>query len=185
MKPKPLPSAEELNAALALNPKTGELKWRPRPCVCFKTESACRAWNKIYPGRAAGSFHKARQRRIVVIGNVKYAAHRLIVRMTTGIDPGPLDVDHANRRKADDRPDNLRLATRSQNMANRGATSSNRSGLKGVAWDDQRGCFIAQITKDGVNHYLGGFPTASEAHAAYAKAAAIVYGEFACARSPQ
>jgi len=43
-------------------------------------------------------------------------------------------VDHRNLDKGDNRWDNLREATRSQNMANTSLPSTNTSGFKGVIW---------------------------------------------------
>jgi len=89
------------------------------------------------------------------------------------------DVDHRNGDGLDNRRENLRPATRSQNIANSRPSSSSKSGLKGVDWHRQRGKWRAQITVLGRHQYLGLFATALEAAAAYDRAAVEAFGEFA------
>ena len=96
----------------------------------------------------------------------------------TGEDPGELEVDHIDRNPQNNKWENLRLATVSQNRANCGGKS--RSGLpKGVK--KNKGRFGARIRVEGVEHWLGTFDTAAEAHRAYCSAAADVHKEFAAA----
>lgn len=86
-------------------------------------------------------------------------------------------VDHKNMNRLDNRRENLRFATRSQNGANSKARSSNRLGIKGVC--ARHGKFTAQINSMGKNTHLGTFDTAEEASAAYFSAAVKLHGEFA------
>jgi hypothetical protein len=74
---------------------------------------------------------------------------------------------------------NLRLSTRSQNNANRRRDIRNKSGFKGVSFDRERGNWIARITKESRDYFLGRFATTDKAHEAYAAAARLLYGEFA------
>ena len=81
--------------------------------------------------------------------------HRLIMN-----PPTDMDVDHINHDKSDNRKSNLRIATRSQNMANR--EYPNKTGYRGVV-ELPTGKFIAQIN----NEYIGSYETAQQAHEAY------------------
>lgn len=72
---------------------------------------------------------------------------------------------------SDNRKSNLRIATRSQNMANR--EYPNKTGYRGVA-ELPTGKFIAQID----NEYIGSYETAQQAHEAYMSEAVKKYGEF-------
>lgn len=86
-------------------------------------------------------------------------------------------IDHVNGDITDNRLVNLRLATVSQNQANKKRPSHNTSGYKGVWKKRQRWC--AEIKKDGVKMYLGTFDDPLTAHAAYVQAAQKLFGEFA------
>jgi hypothetical protein len=126
-------------------------------------------------GRIAGNIMQRGWRRIKIDG-VEYRASSLAWLYVYG--KYVTDLDHQNRRKADDRIDNLRKATRSQQGANRAAMPSNKFGLKGVCRVGDK--FQAQIKKNYKTMYLGLFKTPEEAHAAYREAAQRLHGEFAC-----
>lgn len=87
-------------------------------------------------------------------------------------------VDHIDGNTLNNRRDNLRLCTRSQNMRNQGANRRNTSGYKGVDWNKDRRVWRAHITVDNRKIYLGYFDTAEEAHKAYCEASAKYHGEF-------
>jgi hypothetical protein len=115
----------------------------------------------------------------VKLPNGKYGVQRMH-RMILGLDHGdPRQGDHRDRsKKLDNRRQNLRICTRSQNQMNRGKPSGFRNPMKGVT-RTRSGRWMAQITMQRKHHYLGTFSTAEEAHAEYRKAAAQMFGEFA------
>ena len=89
-----------------------------------------------------------------------------------------MDIDHKNEIKDDNRFENLRLATESQNAAHRSKKNkNNKSGYKGVHWCGNK-C-RAEIMKDGKLYHIGYFITAEEAHEAYKNKARDLFGEFA------
>ena len=94
------------------------------------------------------------------------------------LDAGGLHVDHVNGNGLDNRLENLRVATPSQNQRNIGRRADNASGYKGVSW--RAGCakWRAYITIDGRQHHLGYYSTPELAHAAYGTAATELHGEF-------
>jgi len=104
-----------------------------------------------------------------------------VVRMHVFImnPPKGFTVDHINKDTLDNRRDNLRICTRSQNNMNRGMSSHNTSGYKGVSWHRHRGDWHAYIRKDGIMRHLGYHPTAIQAALAYDKEALQIFGEFA------
>ncbi|MBZ9984895.1 HNH endonuclease [Mesorhizobium sp. BR-1-1-8] len=108
----------------------------------------------------------------------KYYAHRVAWLLHTGAWPEN-EVDHINRAKDDNRWENLRSATRSENMANRPAQTNNKVGLKGVSLHAKSGRWRAQIRKDGKVRGLGYFDAPEDAHAAYVAAANDNFGAFA------
>jgi hypothetical protein len=88
-------------------------------------------------------------------------------------------IDHKNRDSLDDRIENLREATHSQNHFNCGPPANNTSGYKGVTRSSGCKSWVAQMNVDGRHYYLGSFPTAEEASAAYQEAARNMRPEFA------
>lgn len=90
----------------------------------------------------------------------------------------PCQVDHEDTNKRNNRWTNLRLATGSQNQANRSAVKNNALGAKGVE-RTKSGKFRARLKVAGNNQHLGTFNTIAEASAAYAAAARQTWGEFA------
>ena len=90
------------------------------------------------------------------------------------------EVDHINMVRSDNRRENLRVATRSENVANSpkraGATSSR---FKGVSYDRYRKKWQAQGMKNYKRRFLGRFTSERAAALAYNKWAVRVFGEFA------
>lgn len=105
--------------------------------------------------------------------SLKFYMHREIMGAADG-----QDVDHINGNKLDNRKSNLRLCSRSQNMANapgRGVTSR----YKGVGWDRSRGKWHAKIMVDYKTINLGRFDSEIEAARAYDAAALRYFGSYA------
>lgn len=98
--------------------------------------------------------------------------HRLIMDAPVGILVDHIDGDTLNNRRQ-----NLRLATNSQNMANRKTNSNSIAGLKGVSFFGSK--WRAEIQCNNKRYPLGSFSTPEEAHAAYIEAAKRLFGEFA------
>lgn len=88
-------------------------------------------------------------------------------------------IDHKNNNPLDCRKSNLRNATQSDNMFNRGKTAANTSGYKGVTWCKTRLKWKAQITHKYTNVHCGYFSTPEEAALAYNAKARLLCGEFA------
>ena len=102
--------------------------------------------------------------------------HRFLLNAPDGVM-----VDHVNGNKLDNRRENLRLCTNSQNQANR-KISRGKSSFKGVTWQRRSngsGFWKAQIIVRGEVIYLGAHVTDLEAAKAYNDAAIEHFGEFA------
>ena len=99
--------------------------------------------------------------------------HRLIMNAKKGEQ-----VDHINHNTIDNRKENLRLCTNSQNQHNQGKRVNNTSGCKGITWHKRDKRWQAQIKLNGKNIHLGLFLTPEEAYEAYCKAALERHGEF-------
>lgn len=127
--------------------------------------------NRAKVGSIAGSVEPIGYRLIRVVGK-KYRAHRLAWFYVYGIFPDS-DIDHINCEKDDNRIENLRVATTSQNCAN---TKARRDGLKGAFRHRKK--WVARICVSGTNYHLGQFDTEHEAHEVYMAAAKFHFGEF-------
>lgn len=128
-------------------------------------------------GSEAGTIANNGYRDIAISGR-KCAAHRLAWLYMTGNWPSK-QIDHINGLKADNRWENLREATQSQNMANSKMKRNSQIGLKGVSFHKKRRVYYSMIRLNGKKKYLGEYRTAMEAHLAYIEAAKAAHGEFA------
>lgn len=100
--------------------------------------------------------------------------HRVILNA-----PGGMYVDHISGSTLDNRRSNIRVVTPAQNNMNRGASSTNKSGFKGVCWEPRFKFWRATIKAGGKHVHLGHFTSPQEAHAAYCAAAKELHGEYA------
>lgn len=103
--------------------------------------------------------------------------HRILMADQISQNKG-LEIDHANGNTLDNRRCNLRLATPSQNSANRHVTLA-RSGFRGVTFDKELGMWRASIRHNRKQIYLGSYLTAQEAALAYDREARRIFGKFA------
>jgi hypothetical protein len=150
---------DTITAALLYDSETGRLFWRANGRA----------------GREAGHIDADGYRVIRLSGRL-HRAHRLIWVLAHNEAPPPI-IDHVNGNRTDNRPENLRAATHQQNMVNRGPARKNVLRMKGVR---QRGArWLSQITHNRRAVFLGSYPTAEEAGAAYAAASRRLHGEFA------
>lgn len=155
---KDLPPITALSRMIELCCETGVLYFKPR-----KHDAR---FNTRYAGKVAGS--KSPNGYVYVnVDGVRYAAHRVAWALHHGeIPPKHLEIDHINRDRSDNRPENLRLVTPSTNQRN---TLSRTDLPKGVCIHKGTGKYQASI-----RWHLGTFSTAEEADAAYKAAESII-----------
>ncbi len=169
MKRRPLPDVEYLRELFLYEPDTGLLRWR-----------VDRGGTKA--GDVAGARRGESGYVQVSVDCKLYRAHLIIFKMVMGREP-VAQIDHENTIKFDNRWDNLREATKSQNQANIGLIASNTSGFKGVSQyraGEARGlAWQATIGHQGRSVYIGHFATREEAASAYEAKAIELFGEFA------
>ena len=111
----------------------------------------------------------------VKINYKHYRVHRLVWAMH-GKEPVEL-IDHINGNKLDNRIENLRAATQSQNCMNRCQRSDNKSGVKGVM--RKKGKWYGCVTLDQKVHSAGYFDRKEDAAAAVDKLRKELHGKFA------
>ena len=121
-----------------------------------------------YATRWISSIKRNRSDRVDAIG-----MHRVVADTPEG-----KDTDHKNGNRLDNRRENLRICTKSQNQHNKGISKNNTSGYKGVH-QNRWGDWVSQIKLNHKQIYLGTFQTPIEAAIAYNEAALEYHGEFA------
>lgn len=100
--------------------------------------------------------------------------HREIMRAANGVM-----VDHRFHDGLDNRKQNLRVSTNTQNQYNSKVSRRNKSGFRGVSWNSKASKWYAAIRADGKDRFLGSFDDPSIAHEAWKKAAKGLHKEFA------
>ena len=148
---------ERVREVFDYNPLTGNLHWKVRASKNTKLGSV--------PGCTSNGY------KIVRFDKQLYRQHRVIWAWVTGESDPPL-LDHRDRDRSNNRFWNLRPASIAENNMNRAAA--------GVTCRSSDGRWIAQIGAGWKHFYLGTYGTEAEARAAYAGAAVVLHGEFAC-----
>lgn len=105
--------------------------------------------------------------------------HRLLTDAPKG-----LCVDHINRNGLDNRRGNLRLASNSQNQANRRLGRNNTSGFRGVYFSIERQKWQSRIVVNQKGIELGRFEDIKDAARAYDRAAIAAFGSYASLNFP-
>ena len=151
---KPLPPIDELRKRLAYR-SDGVLIWK-RPA------------KRVKPGRAAGYLHKGYLR--FDFNKHPCLVHRVIWAILKREDPLSFQIDHINGNKTDNRIENLRKATISQNEWNKIS--------QGFYFEKRRNKYRSVIRTEHKKHYLGYFDTKEQAREAYLRAKEKLHGEF-------
>lgn len=102
----------------------------------------------------------ARTERMVNKKRTSFPMHHLVIQKKDGFM-----VDHINGNKLDNRRENLRLVSHTQNMQNQKILGrKSKSGIRGVTWCSQFKKYRARIQVNKKRISLGLFETAKEAH---------------------
>lgn len=115
--------------------------------------------------------------RVIRVNGEVYLAHRLAWLYMKGRWPKK-QIDHKNGNPSDNRWDNLREATGSENQWNRKINKNNSTGYKGVCFHKASQNFRARIQHNGKNKSLGYYDTPEEAYTVYCEAAKELQGKF-------
>lgn len=127
---------EQLRQLLMLDAETGKLFWLPRPKSMFSASPkylhrVCSLWNGNFANKEAFTALSEDGYRIGAVLGIGVLGHRVVWALHCGEWPTER-LDHRNGDPSDNRPQNLREVTQSENCRNRSMQSNNTSGVTGV-----------------------------------------------------
>ena len=152
------------------DPESGELTWRVDTSATPKDKPVGTITRPKIKGYTSYI-------RVNVLGQ-PYKAHRIAWLMQTGDWPKSY-IDHIDGDGLNNRWENLREATASQNAYNQKVRSDNTSGVKGVSYDKKRDLWYVYIDVNKKRKHLGRYETKDEAVAARLVAEKAYHGEYA------
>jgi hypothetical protein len=142
----------------------GKLLWKISPAY------------KIKPGSEAGTLRKNGYR-VVAYKGKDYRTHHLVYLMFNG--EYPKQIDHVNTVRDDNRIENLRLATNSENQWNKGLNANNTTGYKNIKWVQRLHKYVVAIAVNAKSKHVGVYVTLQDAIEAAANARNKMHGTFA------
>jgi hypothetical protein len=169
-KAKPLPPIEYLRELFVVDPTSPSgLRWkvRRRGSRGMGGVAGCKA--ELSPGKLYW---------LVGVPGGHARAHRIVWAIVHGSDLDGYQIDHINGDGLDNRIENLRLATSSQNNRNRKTAKNSTTGIRGVCWDAARNKWMAHISVNGKFHNLGRFDSLAVARCVRRRAEVQLFGEF-------
>ena len=125
--------------------KDGQLYWK-----------TFRANNKVKPGDVAGILHKKSGYYRICIDNERYKLHTMVFLYHHGYIPEM--IDHHDTNKLNNRIDNLRPATKSNNNCNQNKRKDNSSGIKGISLYPELKCVHAQLQVNKKKYHKHFYP---------------------------
>lgn len=156
--------------------RDGELFWKERPieeCVSYR---AYITFKNKYVGKKAGSI-MVRGYESVAIKQKRFYAHRIIFLMHHGYLPE--QIDHIDGNPINNKIENLRAATGTDNNYNKRLSSKNTSGYKNICWSKDKNKWQVSLGYKHKNIFIGYFSNIEEAAQAARQAREVLHGEFA------
>jgi hypothetical protein len=144
---------------LEYNPDTGVVVWKKKPA------------KRILVGSVAGCKcdYKDTYYYNIKLQSKNYKLHRVIWFLYYGEQPPHnMEIDHIDRDGTNNKINNLRLVTPTQNQHNRGTHKNNTSGCPGVQYFYKK--YRVRIQNKGVITNLGSYDTYEEAVTIYQQA---------------
>jgi hypothetical protein len=164
------------NTYFTYDPSNGKLFHKNRDRSKFSRDKDWALWNKRWAGKEIS--YRNHSGLSVMVEYKQLAAHRIIWEMMNGPIPEGMFIDHVNGDQYDNRMENIRLATNSQNNWNQKKRKDNTSGYKGVS-RLKSGAWVALLKVSGKRIHVGLFRCPFSAYVAWVRAAKKHHGEFA------
>jgi len=145
------------------------------PATGILTNSKTRG-SKALKGKESGTLHYSGYLQVCFQRKI-FRAHRIGWLLYYGKWPINL-VDHINRIRTDNRIENLREATSSENLSNTEKRANNTSGYRGVDFRPDKKRFRARIFSKKKAYTIGHYKTAKEAAEAINNRIQDYHGDF-------
>ncbi len=159
--------------------ESGKIFWKDRDVSKFKNDAYYRMWKTKYYDKEITKVDRDGYYRVALEGK-EYKAHRVIWMMCYNEDPKDFFIDHINGIKNDNRIENLRKATPSENLRNQTKLSkANTTGHRGIYKGKTENTWIVRLKLGVKLTTLGTFCSLEEAIEVRRKAIDKHYGEFA------
>jgi len=147
---------------------------------CFEYVDGELLWRvdrrKVKPGTKAGRVNSSGYREVRFNGKL-HGAHRIIYLMFHG--ELPKVIDHIDGNPLNNKIENLRAATYTQNMWNSKRPKNNTSGVKGISWIARIKKWQVECYVDKQKHRLGFFKEFDDAKKAIHDFRNLHHGQFA------
>lgn len=139
-------TAEGLRNVFSVDPATGFLYWKAN------------AGQRGRIGERAGTTKLSGTVRYftVSVSGKSYYTHKVVWAITHGYWP-KMELDHIDGNRENNRAQNLREVTHADNVKNARPRKDNKSGVRGVCWNEVKKRWIVQIGKDSGIHQVGGY----------------------------
>lgn len=148
---KEMPDLNVLIDLLEYNKETGVMMWKERGMKFFTADHFRRIWNTRFSGKPALCSLAHNGYLYGAIFGENYSTHRIAWYMSNGVQP--IEVDHINGDRADNRLVNLRNVDRSANCRNVARSRRSVSGVPGVVWRKETRAWVVHIGKERLGQF--------------------------------
>lgn len=162
------PVVDEVNQKLLkelFSYKDGDLFWNVRMA------------NRVYVGDAVGSVHddEYQYKRVGILGK-RYLLHKIVYMWHYGTMPNV--VDHIDGNSANNRIENLRAATKSENSLNKKVRADSSTGIKNVTWYKPLKKWVVNLSVNKKRKHIGYFEDLELASLVALEAMEKFHGQF-------
>lgn len=140
---------EEIKEYFSYSPETGQVFWKKRPS------------NRVLIGAEVGN-HNDQGYKICRFKGKALRVHHIVWALNTEELPKRF-IDHINGKRDDNRIENLRIVSNSENL-------QNMKQARGYTYHKKLNKWMAKLSVNKEHKYLGVFETEKEAHEAYLSA---------------
>ena len=173
---------EYIQSILKIDPNSPSgLTWIPKEGISRNIKS----WNSKHANKKAGSKHISIKKCLSwkigfrYLGKyISFKCSNIIFLLHNGYLTKNMLVQHIDHNPFNNKPDNLRECTRSQNTQSNKLRKNNTSGHKGICWYASKSKWVVRIRKNGKNHFLGLFANKEDAIKTSIEARKKLHGDF-------